>query len=164
MGRVLIWSDLHLGHSKIIEYENRPFTDVYEMDKELLDNWRTFVKKDDTLINLGDLSMYINKERMIKLLANLPGKKILIIGNHDRSKPVKWWYEVGFDEVYKHPYVYCDRFILSHKPLEGDLGGFLNIHGHTHSQREDDNQHRCVSVEKTGYKPLLFDDVIRSFK
>ena len=35
---VKVWSDLHLGHANIIDYQDRPFHDVHEMDGTLWAN------------------------------------------------------------------------------------------------------------------------------
>ena len=43
--------------------------------------------------------------------------------------------------------------------MEKVKDGYINIHGHTHSQRENDYKHFCVSVEKIGYKPISFKKI-----
>jgi calcineurin-like phosphoesterase family protein len=88
-GNVYIWSDLHLGHGNVIRYCNRPFADVAEMNTELLHAWKSTVKNGDTNINLGDVSLKLNKEYLAMVIQWLPGYKIPIMGNHDRKKPVR---------------------------------------------------------------------------
>lgn len=79
-------SDLHLGHKNIIEYSGRPYADVEEMDQALADNWCSVVGADDTVIFLGD-SHLGSWQRAAEILRSLPGKKILLPGNHDEC-----WY------------------------------------------------------------------------
>jgi calcineurin-like phosphoesterase family protein len=157
---VYIWSDLHLGHANIITYCNRPFKDVQEMDKALLHAWRITVHHQDTIINLGDVSLKQNKECLSKTIRSLPGYKILIMGNHDRKRSVKWWIEAGFDEVYKFPIVYEGKYILSHDVVElAKESPFINIHGHIHQYKKDNPRYVNVSVEQIGYKPVLFESI-----
>lgn len=161
---VYIWSDLHLGHQNIIDYEKRPFSSVEEMDIALIQAWKKTVKSNDIIINLGDFSWKLNKEHITKLVKNLPGYKILIIGNHDRKKSLNWWYDVGFDEVYKYPIIYDDFFILSHESVYvGKEMPYVNIHGHTHGESTDNIQKINVSVEVIGYKPIPFDTIKTNF-
>ena len=61
--RVKVWSDLHLGHANIIEYQHRPFRDVGQMDAALWDAWWTAVGPDDALVCVGDLAMGAGGER-----------------------------------------------------------------------------------------------------
>lgn len=161
---VYIWSDLHLGHANILKYEKRPFSDVDQMNKGLLESWRSTVKSKDTIINLGDVFFRGNKEAVTKIIQNLPGHKILVMGNHDRGRSVRWWLDVGFDEVYKYPIIYEKFYILSHEDLyiSQDMP-YVNVHGHTHSTSTDHPQKVNVSVEVINYKPILFSDIISKY-
>ena len=84
--KLFFTSDLHFGHARIIEYCNRPFTSVYEMDKALTDNWNNVIAKDDIIIIAGDFCLG-GKQMWEKYLSNLNGKKILVEGNHDHKVP-----------------------------------------------------------------------------
>ena len=161
---VYIWSDLHLGHTNIIGYENRPFKDIDEMDKFIISNWRKHITRKDKIINLGDVSLGYSKERLTKLISNLPGHKILILGNYDRGKSLKGWYDVGFNEVYRYPIIWDNFYILSHEPVYiNTYMPYVNIHGHTHGKSSDNKQKVNVSVEVLNYKPILFDDIMNKF-
>ena len=154
-------SDSHWGHFNIIKYSERPFSSVEEMNKTLIDNWNSVVNKNDRVFHLGDVSFF-GKTEMNKLLLQLRGRKILIKGNHDNHSN-QWYLDVGFSEVYNHSIVMYDKFILSHKPIEiGDMGNFINIHGHIHEKTMDNSSYVNVSVEHIDYTPIKFDEIIRS--
>jgi calcineurin-like phosphoesterase family protein len=164
-GNVYIWSDLHLGHGNVIKYCDRPFTDVTEMNTALLQAWKSTVKNGDTIINLGDVSLKLSKEYLATIIQRLPGYKILVMGNHDRKKSVRWWLDVGFNEVYPHPVVYEGKYILSHAVVDiFKRSGFINFHGHIHNLESGIPHCINVSVEKTGYKPVLLEGLISEFK
>ena len=75
-------SDLHFGHKNIIEYENRPFESVEEMDKALIENWNRKVNHGDSVYILGDFG-FVKGKRANEILDALNGDKYLIVGNHD---------------------------------------------------------------------------------
>ena len=79
-----VTSDLHFGHTNIIEYENRPFKDVEQMNNYLIEIWNEKVKVDDIVYILGDFSWY-NGIKTNEILEKLNGQKILIRGNHDSN-------------------------------------------------------------------------------
>ena len=47
----MIWftSDLHLGHRAVINFQDRPFGTVEEMNEALIKNWNFLVAKNDTV-------------------------------------------------------------------------------------------------------------------
>ena len=67
---VYLISDTHFGHKNIISYCNRPFSSVEEMDKTLIKNWNSVVKKEDTVYHLGDFA-FGNKEFTQKIIKQL---------------------------------------------------------------------------------------------
>lgn len=160
----LIWSDLHINHEAILRYENRPFKDVKEMKRVLTENWKSAATSHDTVFVLGDVAFRTTKEELTEMIQNLPGKKILVLGNHDRSKRLHWWHDVGFAEVYKYPIIYREWFILSHEPVYvGPEMPYINIHGHTHGESSTNPRKVNVCVEVTDYKPVSLDCIIAKF-
>lgn len=82
---IFFTSDTHFGHKKVIEYSNRPFKNVVDMDEEMKRRWNALVSPKDTVYHLGDFSFYRKKEENEALLQDLAGQKHLIRGNHDHD-------------------------------------------------------------------------------
>jgi calcineurin-like phosphoesterase family protein len=159
-------SDHHFDHRRIIEYENRPFKDVNEMNHFMVEQWNSIVKKNDIVFHLGDFCF--GKNDVIRYwFDQLKGRKILIMGNHDRhiNHHSKFWYNIGFEEVYRYPIIYKPGIILSHEPIDNaNIRYSTNIHGHCHSKRTDiivgSNSYINISCEEVDYKPVNLDLLI----
>ncbi len=77
-------SDLHFGHKNVIKFDGRPYSDVREMDRILIENWNYRVRPEDTVYILGDVC-YRSEYDASWYLKRLNGHKFLILGNHDLS-------------------------------------------------------------------------------
>ena len=84
-----VTSDLHLGHRRVIEFAERPFKSLEEMNDTILTNLIAPLRKNDSLYILGDIAW--NKTVMNELCARLPyGVDVFCNkGNHDSSKVLK---------------------------------------------------------------------------
>lgn len=76
-------SDLHLSHANIIDFCNRPYDSVDEMNEDIIRIWNETVSNDDEVWVIGDLAMGQIRESL-SLIPRLNGDIILICGNHDR--------------------------------------------------------------------------------
>ena len=146
--KIYITSDLHLYHTNIIKYCNRPFdyseNGCLEMNEFLLKKFDA-LPEDCLIWNFGDV--YLNRllehsKIMNTVLRMKKNRKMcLILGNHDcmaNKKPYKNYKEyfqfLGFDKVYKGPFQY-KNYIFSHEPvLISEKSVLINIHGHTHDK------------------------------
>ena len=154
MQKVFITSDTHFNHKNIIKYCNRPFDSVDEMNNVLIDNWNKSIDNNDIIIHLGDFGFNgYCPNSLQQIVANLRGRKWLILGNHDK-KTLGFWEELGFKYVFRKPII-LHNIILSHKPILKPK--MLNIHGHIHNKelKNKSKNHICVCVEKTNYYPIL---------
>lgn len=159
MTNIWFYSDPHWGHENIIKYENRPFQNSEEALHIMVENWNKTIKRCDKVFVLGDVSFY-NKEKTTNIINSLKGNKILIKGNHDKSRSVQFWMDCGFKEAYNYPIIYSEFYMLSHAPLYvNENMPYLNIHGHIHSQSLDSKQHFNVSVERIDYTPINFEKI-----
>ena len=78
-------SDQHFNHSNIIEFCDRPFENVGEMNAKLIENWNNQVKPHDIVYVLGDFIWNTTPKGLIReLLETLNGEIHLVIGNHDQ--------------------------------------------------------------------------------
>lgn len=136
-------SDHHFGHSKIIEYCNRPFHNVHEMDEEMIARWNAVVKPEDTIYHLGDFAFFKGGPDVLKdITRRLNGYKIMVMGNHDKRKGIME--EGGFDEVYE------DKLVLDRKDTK-----LLMTH-----RRTSPMPTLNVSVELWNYYPIPLPTVV----
>lgn len=157
----MIWfvSDIHAGHSKVIEYCNRPYKDVETMHKAIIKIWNKTVNNHDTIYVLGDFSL--NPKWVDQIVPKLKGNKILISGNHDNTfvykntvlkdklKSFERYKKAGFKEIHQQLELTLkngQKVLLSHLPYwTGQLdlryqnerpidNGLPLIHGHLHAK------------------------------
>ncbi len=164
-------SDLHLGHKAIIEMQNRPFSSVEEMNEVLLANFNKVVHRDDTVYILGDVSHRIKVEDANEMIAQMNGKKILIVGNHDKQ------YDSSlFEEIcdFKTLSLNGRYFALMHYPMlswpKKDSGS-IQLHGHIHAREEYNLQNRAdgtlrfdVGVDANDFMPISVNQVLQFFE
>ena len=164
MGNVFVCADLHFGHKNIIDYENRPFKSVEEMNVALIKNWNRAVKKEDTVFVLGDVS-FLGTEKTADIVSNLNGTKVLIMGHHDHCRSVDAWKHVGFSVVSPWPIIYKQWIVLMHEPPTyfNSNTPYFYVYGHVHGtpDYQDHTEHSaCVSIERLNYTPALLDEVV----
>lgn len=123
---------LHFGHDWLAKY--RDFYDAYHHDEFLIKSWNSVVKsKKDLTYILGDVTMK-DPEHYYQL-DRLRGRKIVVLGNHDLPKDVK--YLLNYVESVGGMISYKD-FCLTHAPIHPDEMGFYrgNIHDHIHHENK----------------------------
>ena len=80
--KVFFTSDLHFGHTNILRFCGRPYTDVKEMNQALIDNWNKAVPEDGIVFVLGDIG-FCSVQVLKNIFNKMNGTKYLILGNHD---------------------------------------------------------------------------------
>lgn len=160
--KIYFIGDTHFGHRNIISYCNRPFADVEDMNKKMINLWNSTIKNRDEVFVVGDFAL-CGKDKIIEIGKKLNGRKRLILGNHD-SASMKTYKEAGFDFVYNHPILLEGKYIVSHEPEDYDGDDFVNIFAHVHDDPAyEDVTHKsfCVSSERIGFKPIEFGEIKR---
>lgn len=164
-------SDLHLFHDNILNLCDRPFENIQDMHDTIAKNWKKAVSPGDTVFILGDVGLYHEKE-IRKWLDDLPGKKILIKGNHDVYQTKSKTFCGAFTKITSYLEVKDQGRIVAlfHYPIEEWNGFFRNryhLHGHVHNKEETlkllDRRFN-VSVDVIGYCPRTLDELIKMRK
>ncbi len=149
-------SDLHFSDTGILNYEHRPFKDTNSMNREIISRWNRVVKSSDTVYVLGDVGS--PAAPMSKFLSEMNGRKMLVMGNHDRHLKPNEWVTIGFDFASPLPIIIDGFYILSHEPVYLNKSmPYANIHGHLHSCRIEGAAYLNVSAELLEYTPISFD-------
>ena len=163
---VWIWSDTHFFHKNIIHFSERPYTDVNEMNEQMLLNYNEYVQPDDVCIWVGDVG-FGNDTKINSIVDQCNGYKILVVGNHDFNK--RKIRHLNFDEVhliYNLP-TPEGELLLTHYPMDNIKSPMFNLHGHLHVFPNHDTGHPLhmnINCELMGYRPTLMEDVCRGVK
>ena len=170
-------SDHHFGHSKIIEYEKRPFNTVDEMDQEMITRWNQSVGENDICYIIGDFSFY-GYDKTKDILERLAGRKHLIWGNHDywnRNRLFKLFESVYDQAVIQltnkirvklshFPYICPEENTNSirHRTFRPYNEGHWLIHGHVHSKWKINKNLKSINVgvDAWGFRPVKYEKII----
>lgn len=141
-------SDLHLGHKGIISMQNRPFADVVEMNRTIINSYNSCVNKDDTVYILGDICHHMAVEAVNEIITSMKGKKYLIKGNHDKQ-----YDESLFEEIcdFKEIAVNGSNIVLMHYPMMSwpkSRKGSIQLHGHIHGDESYNLNNRAKGIKR----------------
>lgn len=177
-----VWytSDWHIGHKNIIAHSSRPFSDVDEMNAEIVRRYRKLVRPDDLVWFLGDV---VWKAKYLDLVRDLPGRRYLVRGNHDRRTTDAKFRAAGFEQILTEA-TFNFRGIkcrLSHYPYAGystdprylelrppRVEGEVLIHGHSHvpPEKRVNLEFRSVNVgvDAWDFSPVHEDELFECLK
>lgn len=170
-----IWlsSDFHFCHDREFIYKPRGFESVEEMNAAIVENWNKVVHYDDLCFVLGDIMLKDN-EKGLKLLSQLNGRLIIIVGNHDTAARIDLYKECRNVEGLAYALVMGYKkhhFFLSHYPsFTGNLEKeafsqmTINLYGHTHQKSNFYNDIPFmyhVGVDSHNCAPVLLNNIIR---
>ena len=133
-------SDLHIGHENIILYDNRPFANLDEMNRAIIENWNSRVKPEDTAYILGDF-IWLKEEEWAFYVEQLVGNKVLIVGNHD-PKQFSPATQKMFSEItpFKEIKDSGHHLTLCHYPIPffraGSAENSYMLYGHVHQKQD----------------------------
>jgi calcineurin-like phosphoesterase family protein len=180
-------ADLHVGHSLVAG--KRGFKTPETHDAELARRWDNTVAAADTIWVLGDISAggRIGQAHALRWLAERPGTKHLITGNHDRVHPMH-------PDAHKHLPAYLEIFatvqqsahrtiagqpiLLSHFPYMDstdpddvharfdqwrlpNMGAWL-LHGHLHNARKTSSSRSIhIGLDAWNLSPVSINSIAR---
>jgi calcineurin-like phosphoesterase family protein len=168
---IFFTSDTHFGHANILRYDSRPFANIWEHDKALIEAWNAVVGPKDEIRHLGDVSWHGSK-RTAEILFALNGRIHLIRGNHDKviDKPgVKERFESikDLDLLTVQVAGKKQHIVLCHYAMRiwnHSHHGAWHLYGHSHCGLDPHGMSFDVGICCHGYRPLSLDEVVEKMK
>ncbi len=177
---VYFTGDHHFGHTSkkggIIEYCNRPFISIGEMDNILIAEWNRIVRPEDIVYYLGDFTLSSDKKQARRYFSRLNGK-VFVLSNtfhHDkRWLKAKEPYQTRQHEVTILPSIHTMKsdgkfLVLCHFPLAiwpRRHFSAIHLHGHSHGNYQGTGKILDVGVDSVNkiwgaYRPVSLAEVV----
>ena len=161
--RTWVWSDLHLRHANIIKHCKRPFANARDMDRTMMTAWKSVVGTGDTVLNGGDVALAGSLgESGRARIREAPGRKILVVGNHDFNRKTGLLDAAGHGIATGILSIDTDPpMVLTHIPMGALPPSWVNLYGHVHNNEPlRETPHINVCVEHTDYRPLPLGSLV----
>ena len=161
--RTFFTADTHFGHGSVIQYSQRPYRDVSDMDAQLIANWNAVVGPRDVVYHIGDFAL-CKAPQAIEIAARLNGRKYIVWGNHDkhlRKGAALDAFTKHFTPLEAQTMIKIEdpdagaamggvqRIVLSHYAMlvwDRSHYGVWHLHGHSHGSMPDDPTTRRLDV------------------
>lgn len=170
----MIWftSDTHFGHARVLEFCERPWETIEQMNEALVARINACVAPTDELYVLGDFSYKITSDEAAEIRSRINCESIhLVPGNHDKD-----WKSIErlagtfiVEEPIMRLKIDGQKYILCHFPLadwRSMSHGSVLLHGHIHSRSGYNEANRAkgilrydVGVDAHGYAPVSLEQI-----
>ncbi len=168
-------SDTHWGHKNIIEYSQRPYASVEEMNEKLIQNWNAVVKPNDEVYHLGDVAFMKFTKFNEEVRPRLEGNIHIIRGNHDQMITKNTHVLLGTNIVSIQDYLELKvdqhMFVLFHfgqRVWNKSHHGSIHLFGHSHGTLPPHGKSVDVGVDckeiTSEYRPISMGEVLEYMK
>jgi calcineurin-like phosphoesterase family protein len=171
---MLFTADQHWGHANIVEYCDRPFDNVDQMDEELVEQWNGVVRRDrgDIVYHLGDFTL--GGPKMANQYFGLLNGTVRMVStkfHHDKRWLCQMGYRTRSDWVVKVMdavvLLSSPLTVLSHTPMARwyrQHYGAWHLHAHCHGRYQGEGLMLDVGVDSAhkllgAYRPFSLDEV-----
>jgi len=153
-------ADFHLGHPNIIEYANRPFKTLEEMNETIIRRHNERVKPEDTVYFLGDFCIEGVNKKAEDYFKQLNGRFVFCGGNHDNNNSLRTITEA----IVLH--AGGKQILCVHDPFYASDAFELNLCGHVHDAWKykwisDKSLVINVGVDVRNFYPVSLDEILK---
>lgn len=156
--------DLHLHFESELKARNQIEDKVWQNhEKKLMDNCHKVINEDDTLVLVGDHSWgrNINEcQKDLEYIIELPGRKILLRGNHDmfwdanKTEKLNEMYKGKLEFLQNNYYTYKDYALVGTKGYTFEGPFYVDNYGNIEGWDEKEAEH-AEKLVKREYERLI---------
>ena len=167
MSKIWFTADTHFGHQRTLELSKRLYSNVEEMNWDMVKKWNSVVDEEDTVYHLGDFGD-------LEFAKLLNGNIILLFGNYEWDE-FKRYYELSideyienlkdgwyFEEVYAEHEIVMEfsnnEYSLVHEPSNANPHRF-KLFGHIHKLQMVKRNGLNVGVDCHDFYPIDLETV-----
>lgn len=171
---VFFSADHHFGHKAIIEFCNRKFWTLEEMEASMIMKWNAVVGYKDVVYVLGDFAFRCKPEYTLNIIAKLNGAKVFIPGSHDkwikraiRDNLILQKHRTTIGEKIEKISVDGQKIVLCHYSMRswpGSCSGSWMLFAHSHSRLKPYGKSFDVGVDCWNFTPVSFAEVVEKMK
>lgn len=154
MSKLFFTADTHFGDRRTLEFSRRPFSDIAEMDKSIINNWNQAVKPADKVYHLGDFGTP-------EIIQYLNGDVILLPGNYEQASILDVL--ANYCAIIEpNTVINVDGclFQLVHEPDSATASEHFFLFGHIHKLQMVKRNGLNVGVDCHNFTPISIDDVL----
>jgi len=158
-----VTADQHFNHKNIIQFCQRPFKDVNEMNDTLIMNWNSKVKENDTVYVLGDM---IWQEPVEQILIRLSGQIIYVPSMEYSHEFILKKYPQRFEKIeplltIKQNNVYITFCHYCMRTWPKSHYNSWHCYAHSHGKLDSVGKSWDVGVDNNNFFPLSFDELAK---
>lgn len=165
--KLFFTGDHHIGHGAILKHCNRPFKDLEDMKKCLIERWNAKVPVDADVMYLGDVAYRCSAAEIEDFFSKVNGKVFFLRGNHDGDVFENWHYRKYGSRIPDIWKIYRENQLIfmshyAHRVWDRSHFGSFHLYAHSHGCLPDlvDQLSMDVGVDANpDYAPFSWDEV-----
>ena len=179
MTQLFITSDEHIGHARIIELANRPFTSLDEMKQTIITNHNKKVPNSRGVltVHVGDWLWHnLTLDEVMDYINQLNGRHAFMFGNHDETIEKHRHYlstqldfiwgenKAGGAKIFNCDKMHVTADHFARRMWQGIHKGHGHVYGHSHSALPGLGRSFDIGVDGNNFTPWAIEEIVAKLR